>query len=266
VISDSHQLLGFNYVVYPVLINVIIMLALTLLVNRYVLRSAYPVPSPPAHDTVHKHQDRSPLARLGIHTEDLRAVLLEHNAYLDVSEAELFTLYNMAQMRAYTRKFGEVSVNDIMSRDVTYVHPDTSLEDAWALLRYHKVKVLPVIDEQRHVIGVVSLIDYLKRAKLKQYHDMAERLEELIKPRHEEAGMARIVADIMASPVFTVDQSELIATLVPLLSDKGLHHIPVVDDQQQLVGIVTQSDLIAALYSAGMAGSNPLPTPHETIQ
>ncbi|HEX4938140.1 MAG TPA: CBS domain-containing protein, partial [Candidatus Kapabacteria bacterium] len=53
---------------------------------------------------------------------------------------------------------------------------------------------------------------------------------------------------IMAQPAFTVNENDLIALLVPLLSDKGLHHVPVVNDERRLVGIVTQSDLIAALF------------------
>jgi CBS domain-containing membrane protein len=35
---------------------------------------------------------------------------------------------------------------------------------------------------------------------------------------------------------------------VPLLSDLGHHHIPVVDAERRLAGMVTQSDLVAALY------------------
>ncbi|WP_333796115.1 CBS domain-containing protein [Rheinheimera sp.] len=39
-----------------------------------------------------------------------------------------------------------------------------------------------------------------------------------------------------------------LVAVVPLLSDLGLHHIPVLDQQQRLCGLISQSDLIAALY------------------
>jgi CBS domain-containing membrane protein len=39
-----------------------------------------------------------------------------------------------------------------------------------------------------------------------------------------------------------------IVELVQPLSDSGIHHIPIVDDQRRLVGMVTQSDMVAALY------------------
>jgi CBS domain-containing membrane protein len=44
-----------------------------------------------------------------------------------------------------------------------------------------------------------------------------------------------------------------IVELVPLLSERGLHHIPIVDAERRLIGMVTQSDLIAALYAGSVA-------------
>ena len=46
--------------------------------------------------------------------------------------------------------------------------------------------------------------------------------------------------------------------LVPLLFDHGLHHIPIVNAEQRLVGMVTQSDLIAARY-AGSRSEGAMP-------
>ena len=47
--------------------------------------------------------------------------------------------------------------------------------------------------------------------------------------------------------------------LVPLLFDHGLHHIPIVNAEQLLVGMVTQSDLIAALYAGGSRSEGAMP-------
>lgn len=244
---------GYNFVIFPVLINMIVLVVLGILFHRWWLKQEYPSRPLPASDPVHKHQDASPLARLGIGRDDLEAALKEFDVYLNISEKDLVQVYGVAQQKAYTRKFGEIRCQDIMSRDVKTVGSMTDLEEAWALLRLHKVKLLPVVDHNKQIIGVISLVDYLKRAGLKSYEGFAERLVSFVKgnssmvkekPRH--------VGQIMAAPAFTVNQNELIASLVPLLSDKGLHHIPVVNDDQQLVGIVTQSDLIAALYSGAM--------------
>jgi len=52
----------------------------------------------------------------------------------------------------------------------------------------------------------------------------------------------------MTTHVRTVSTSTPIVELVPLFADDGHHHIPVVDSHDRLVGIITQSDLIAGLY------------------
>jgi CBS domain-containing membrane protein len=57
----------------------------------------------------------------------------------------------------------------------------------------------------------------------------------------------------MTTQVLTANVDTHVFDLVPLLSDAGLHHIPILDNQKKVVGMVTQSDLIAALYSVKLA-------------
>ncbi len=52
----------------------------------------------------------------------------------------------------------------------------------------------------------------------------------------------------MTTPVRSARPETLIAALVPLMADGGWHHLPIVSTHGQLVGVVTQSDLIAALF------------------
>jgi len=61
---------------------------------------------------------------------------------------------------------------------------------------------------------------------------------------------ARRVEDIMTRKVRTARPEQAIADLVRGFSDGGLHHMPVLDTQDRLVGMVTQSDLVAALFMA----------------
>jgi CBS domain-containing membrane protein len=57
----------------------------------------------------------------------------------------------------------------------------------------------------------------------------------------------------MHSQVKTVHMDEPIVELVPLMSNLGLHHIPVVDDDGLFVGVISQSDVLAALYESRLA-------------
>jgi CBS domain-containing membrane protein len=141
-----------------------------------------------------------------------------------------------------------------MSRDVSVVEFSTTLEEAWTLLRTHRIKALPVVDRVRRVIGIVTLVDFLKHANLDVYEKFDDKLRQLIRrTRNTHSDKPEVVGQIMTKPVRTAAHDKHIVELVPLLSDQGLHHVPIVDDERRLVGMMTQSDLIAALYRGKLA-------------
>jgi CBS domain-containing membrane protein len=249
IIVGSTTVGEFDFVLFPVLVNMVLLVLLALIFHRWWLKKEYPVHATPTEDPIHKHKDASPLVRLGINPQDLENALKDLDSYLNITEKDLTRVYGLAQQKAYTRKFGEIRCKHIMSRDVITVTPETTLENAWALLRKHRVKLLPVLDEAHHVVGIISMVDFVKRANLKGYDDLYGKLEHFVKG--DEKGAPR-VRDIMVSPVFSVNENDLIAQIVPLLSDQGMHHVPVLGEGQKMVGIVTQSDLIAALYTRSL--------------
>ena len=56
----------------------------------------------------------------------------------------------------------------------------TALQDAWALLRDHRVKALPVVDRWRHVVGDVTLADFMRGAEFEAHAGFGARLRQLI--------------------------------------------------------------------------------------
>ncbi len=237
---------GYHFLVAPLGLNLLILFVMALAVNNLIPGHRWPARPFPKKDTLHRHDDPTPLDRLGIDKDDLHKALRDLDIYLDVSEEDLNLVYSRAGIRAFRRKMGSIVCGDIMSRDVATVSYDTDLEEAWAQLRYHKVKALPVLDADRRVVGILTLVDFLKRADLKTYEGFREKLVRCVRGA---PGEKRVVGEIMAAPVVTAREDMHIVELVALLSDKGLHHIPVVDAAGRLAGMVTQSDLIAALYT-----------------
>jgi CBS domain-containing membrane protein len=190
---------------------------------------------------------------LGINKDDLQQALKEMDVFLDISKSDLDRVYRRAGMASYRRRMGELTCDDIMSRDLVTVEFGTELEEVWAQLRFHKIKSIPVLDRARRVIGIISLVDILKRANLKTYETFEDKLIKFIRRTPGvTSDKAEVAGQVMATPVFTVREDAHILELVPLLSDKGLHQVPVVNSEDRLVGMVTQSDLIAALYHSGV--------------
>jgi CBS domain-containing membrane protein len=244
---------GFYFVLSPVGINSLLLLLVALLFNNSTGRR-YPHPSHLDHRNTHRTSDLRTSDRLGFTPEDLDDVLKKYNQVLDVSRDDLESLFLQTEMHAYRRRFGEITCADIMSRDIVTVEFGALLEDAWALLLEHRIKALPVVDRARRVIGIVTRGDFMKHANLNVYDGFDAKLRQFIKrtfKTHSEK--PEVVGQIMSKRVTTARIDMHIVELVPLMSDFGLHHIPIVNGERRLVGIVTQSDLVSALYRGKLA-------------
>lgn len=239
---------GYQFVLSPVALNSVVLM-LTAIAFNNATRRRYPHSQQPARANPHHTADQTPLQRLGVNAEDLDAVLRRYDQVLDVSRDDLDSLLQQAEIHAYQRRFGEITCADIMSRDVIAVQYGTPLAEAWLLLRRHDIRTLPVLDPARRVIGMVSDVDFMKSPELDTYDGFEERFRGLIRRLTTvHVDRPEVVGQIMPRTIRTVTESTHIAELVPLMADAGLRHVPIVDASRRLSGIISQSDLIAALY------------------
>lgn len=191
---------------------------------------------------------RPTATRPQIDPADVDAVLRRHNEIVDIGRADLQDLLEEAEVQAHRRRLGTVRCADIMSRDVETADYGTLLQDAWATLRARRIKALPVVDRARRVVGIVTLNDFMKGAELDLHDGWAQRLRTLIRATPAtHSDKPEVVGQIMTRQVRVASADRPIGELVPLFADTGHHHIPIIDSEQRLVGIITQSDLVAAL-------------------
>lgn len=183
----------------------------------------------------HGTADPLPSERLLL-KQDVEAALAASGEVLDVGVDDLEDLLARAQLEASRRRFGEVRCRDIMARDVVVVRFDAAPEAAWILLEGHALGALPVVDAEGRLAGIVAVPDFFVRGAARPRLRVAARVDE-----------------IMTRDVRVAHAGDPIADLVEAFSDGGLHHLPVVDDERRVVGVVTQSDLVAALFQAGPA-------------
>ncbi|MFT7722180.1 MAG: HPP family protein [Roseateles sp.] len=179
---------------------------------------------------------------------ELDAVLARYNQVLDVPRDDLADLLHEAEMLGYRRRLGGLRCEDVMSRPVVTVGSGTPLAEAWALLQRHRIKALPVVDAAQCIVGIVTRADFMRAADAERREGLAGRLQRLLAPASgTPAGKPEVVGHIMSRQVRVASADRPIAELVPLFSDSGHHHIPIVGAEGRLVGILTQSDLVKAL-------------------
>jgi CBS domain-containing membrane protein len=243
---------GYGFVWAPVALNTGLLLCSALLYNRLVGRR-YPNLSPVVASPRHRTTDLDPIARIGFSPADLREALRAANRLLDISVEDLDAIFRKTEMQAYGRHFGKTLCRSVMSRDTLSAEYATELSEAWQLMHLHKVHALPVIDRGRRVIGIVTRSDFLAHADLHDQRSIATRLRGFLKRTpNSHSEKHEVVGQIMSTPARTAQDFMPIVELVPLMADLGLHHVPIVDANRRLVGMVTQTDMVAALYETSL--------------
>lgn len=244
--------MGYQFVLFPVIVNSLLLLSAALFFNnatgrRYPHRAQADVAA--KHDTA----DTPPLQRLGIMPQDLDATLAHYNQVLDISREDLEAILLETERHAYQRRFGVIKCSDVMSRDVISVEFGTSLKEAWESLHNHRLTALPVVSRGGHVVGIVTKADFIRHARPAGPKDLASAMEKLLRPvRQTHSAKPEVVGQIMNKNVRTAAHDLPVVDLVPLMSDAGLHSIPVLDDGGRLVGMLSQSDMIATLYEKNL--------------
>lgn len=234
--GEGIRQLGLGYVLLPVLLNSLLLLLLALCYNR-LLGRRYPN-SGQARPNRHQTADPQPSERVATQVADIDFALEKHGELLDISRQDLQALLQEAQLHALRARVGTVRVLEVMSRDLILIAAQQPAMAAWQRLSHHQVKALPVVDEAGRLSGIITLHDLMIDRVLQQPRGAAE-LAELR------------VADLMTRNVSTARHDQPLYDLVGAFSDGGLHHMPVVDGEQ-LVGILTQSDMVAALFNLAL--------------
>lgn len=123
-------------------------------------------------------------------------------------------------------------VKDIMTKDVIYIDTKSTIEDAYNLLKEHRVTQVPIISFGRKIIGLISkkIILNLLMADMDNSKDILNRRLE----------------DVFLPEVITTEPISDIRRVAKVMIDFKLDAIPVVDDDI-LLGIISKTDILKAV-------------------
>ncbi|CAO2034235.1 unnamed protein product [Urochloa humidicola] len=186
------------------------------------------------------------ILRAGARRHALRgaAALVAGAAMDDVRPAidewpENFSLLSYADQYAYLESqittAGEMGPGaklvDVMSHPVQVATPGQRLAEVDALFAAHQFSGLPVVDDQSRCVGVVSNKDMAKAPN----------------------GMESTVDEVMSSPAITLTLDKTVLEAAALMLKEKVHRIPVVNEQQIVIGIITRTDVFQALEANNRA-------------
>jgi len=137
-------------------------------------------------------------------------------------------------------------VQDVMTKDVRTVEPDTPLKEVALALSQLGISGVPVVEAGK-VMGVVSEADIL--VKERGSNPGLPGLVGLLFDETADIGRklhARTAREAMSSPAVTIGPNRPVSEAAGVMIDRLVNRLPVVDDEGALLGIVTRADLVRA--------------------
>ncbi|ENU33577.1 HPP family protein [Acinetobacter parvus] len=224
--GEAVHKLGFHFILYPVLLNSVLLLVFAVFFNRLIGRN-YPT-MPHLNE---RSKDPTPTQKVSIQPKDIEYALEQHTELLDISQYDLEKIILEAQEHASERLNSHFICRDIMSQDVIKLHEDDDIHQALEKFKQVNLMSLPVVNMEEKLVGTLAL------------YEVVEWFKGAADPRNS---WQHYVRQIMSRRVVTVEPSQPIQDLVPYFVEKSFNYIAVVENQR-LIGIVSRADMIAAL-------------------
>jgi CBS domain-containing membrane protein len=223
-----------GFILFPACTNSLLLVAAGLVWNT-LTRRTYPHVAPVA-------QTAKP-GLLRISEADLSAALREQDEVLDIAPGDLAQLLARSEQLAWTRLAGQRRCGEVMSAPVHAVHFGTHLKDAFAAMEKHDIKTLPVIDRRRRVHGLLT------RAAIEAEAERHGGLKAMLTPSgHAHSDIPEVAGQIMREMTVTARADTPLAQIISLFGGDDTPCALVLDDERRLIGLVTASDLMRALY------------------
>ncbi len=129
----------------------------------------------------------------------------------------------------------------VMTGNVCVVAPDVSLRDAAALLMRRDIRGLPVVDADGVLVGMITEADLVRVGsapdpRLHARRDLAAA-----------PNAPQTVGEIMSTPVVAARADADLADVARIMLSAQLTRLPILDDRDRLVGLVSRRDLVRLL-------------------
>jgi CBS domain-containing protein len=141
------------------------------------------------------------------------------------------------------------------------VHESATIEEVFELLVSSAHKRVVVIDDKRHVVGIIAGSDLISKVSRESWPGVMELLvskvpiERISGParKHIQKLRARFARELMTRDVITVREKMPVISALALSAEKRVKRLPVVDAEGALVGIVGRTEMMRALLARSEA-------------
>ncbi|MBM7622685.1 CBS domain-containing protein [Sporohalobacter salinus] len=123
----------------------------------------------------------------------------------------------------------DLTINDIMTDDVITLRPDNKLKNAKEIMRLRKISGIPIVDKDKRLLGIISIDDIIQGL---EYDKLDNK-----------------ISDMMSTDLITVNQNSSISDVIFKFKKYKFGRLPVIDDNDKLVGLITPGDITRKLLA-----------------
>ncbi|MDG4555242.1 MAG: CBS domain-containing protein [Candidatus Competibacter sp.] len=134
-------------------------------------------------------------------------------------------------------EFLQYQVRDAMTVDPIAISLKAKLREAEELFEIHDFNGVPVVDNQRHLLGMLTKFDLLNAFRF-DAHTLVPHYEDI---------MEQLVETVMTRDPITVTPQLPLSRLLQKLVETRSKSLPVVEEGHRLVGIISRQDVLKAL-------------------
>ncbi len=149
-----------------------------------------------------------------------------------------------------------VEAKDVMTGNVIVLNEEDEIKKAADIFLKYKINAIPVVDKNKKLTGIVSETDLVYQESnlhIPTVFTIFDSIFYLGTSKHFKKDVDRITAtkikDLMNKDVFYAKENEDIYNLATVMTDKKFYSIPIVNDDKEVIGIVSRYDIIKAMSS-----------------
>jgi CBS domain-containing protein/anti-sigma regulatory factor (Ser/Thr protein kinase) len=128
------------------------------------------------------------------------------------------------KLARYAAIFEDIKAGDIMSSNVVEIAAEKKIAHAKELMKIKKISGIPVVDEKKQLVGIISIEDIIHALEFNKINDPIRR--------------------IMSTQVVTIHKGDSLASVVDKFENFKFGRFPVVDDDNRVCGIISKEDIL----------------------
>ncbi|WP_299878010.1 CBS domain-containing protein [uncultured Cocleimonas sp.] len=182
---------------------------------------------------------------------DYLKAIQEMGTFVDITINDLVSIEQKSEKYERMRERENILVETLMTSPVITIQHDAKLSEAAHLLITKRISGLPVVDNDKKIIGIITEADFLHALGVpsqRESHSVWETLENMFAnpPRVRESG--DLASDLMVKKVVTATRKQTLHEVLDSMKEHQIKRLVVCDESRHVIGMVTRSDLVRLFF------------------